>query len=75
VRVRDLTAEVDTARRRSRIEGDPRLEGKRQIYTAGSRPSSAERRRPTPPPARPFQRFDPTEYIKKKQVKGARGGV
>uniref|UniRef100_A0A7S0HQ43 Coiled-coil domain-containing protein 61 n=1 Tax=Hanusia phi TaxID=3032 RepID=A0A7S0HQ43_9CRYP len=69
-KVRELHSELDLAKRRARIEGDPRLDVKRAIYgnNSGSRPSSAERRRPTPPPARPFQRFDPTAYVKNKQA-------
>ncbi|KAJ1478184.1 hypothetical protein T484DRAFT_1905047 [Baffinella frigidus] len=38
----------------------------RPVSAPSSRPASAERRRPTPPPARPFQRFDPTAYVKSK---------
>lgn len=74
----DLKQDVEVAKRRSRIEADcstdPRLESRRQIYGSspssrpGSRPASAERRRPSPQPSRPFQRFDPTAYVKDKQA-------
>ena len=74
----DLKQDIEVAKRRSRIDAecstDPRLESRRQIYgtSPSSRPSSAERRRPSPQPARPFQRFDPTAYVKEKQNMRAR---
>jgi len=71
-RARNAGAEADAARRRARLAQDARLDAKRAVYggPAGpaSRPASAERRRPTPPPARPFQRFDPTAYVRAKQA-------
>lgn len=68
-KVRDVSQHSDVAVRRAKLEADPRLEHKRAIYGSNpnSRPSSAERRRPSPAPARPFQRFDPTAYVKDKQ--------
>jgi len=72
-KVRDVSQHSDVAVRRAKLDADPRLEHKRAIYGANphSRPSSAERRRPSPTPARTFQRFDPTAYVKDKQA-GAR---
>ena len=67
--MREISQHSDVAVRRARLEADPRLDHKRAIYGSNpnSRPSSAERRRPSPAPARPFQRFDPTAYVKDKE--------
>ena len=71
-KVRDVSQHSEVAVRRAKLEADPRLDHKRAIYGSNpnSRPSSAERRRPSPQPARPFQRFDPTAYVKDKQAQG-----
>ena len=68
-RVREVSQNSDVAVRRAKLEADSRLDHKRAIYgsSPNSRPSSAERRRTSPSPTRPFQRFDPTAYVKEKQ--------
>ena len=68
-KVREVSQNSDVAVRRAKLEADSRLDHKRAIYGASpnSRPSSAERRRTSPSPSRPFQRFDPTAYVKEKE--------
>lgn len=68
-KVREVSQHSDVAVRRAKLEADSRLDHKRAIYgsSPNSRPSSAERRRTSPSPSRPFQRFDPTAYVKEKQ--------